>query len=325
MQSEFDSDAYDTDEGESVFKRSIANGRQRPSISPPLQEIRQVPRVSRSRGKSDDEEEEAMDQGGEKAPGSPQEVDLLHFAPMYVQKTDDLPEPIRMSNVRLRRNENFRGDWKEEMGGIDSDHYKSNNHFDWTNQLVVGRGVEVDAEENSICNYLRANRSVNNPQNPQVQRFPENHFRLKKVEFGYGLFAKGLISKGTVVGEYTGELITKEEQRWRWGIYKAHNMSNYNYDTRKPGLVIDAGPMGNHTRFINHDCDKENCDGFWEVIDGVPKNWVVAMREIKVGEELFINYGAEYFRDLTCLCGGDNCVEIEKRRRRLEEENEEDE
>merc|ERR1712200_95366 len=102
MQSEFDSDAYDTDEGESVFKRSIANGRQRPSISPPLQEIRQVPRVSRSRGKSDDEEEEAMEQGGEKAPGSPQEVALMHFAPMYVKNTDDWPKPIRISNIRLR-------------------------------------------------------------------------------------------------------------------------------------------------------------------------------------------------------------------------------
>ena len=29
-----------------------------------------------------------------------------------------------------------------------------------------------------------------------------------------------------------------------------HKMSNYFFDTRKPGLTIDAGPMGNQTRCL---------------------------------------------------------------------------
>ena len=182
----------DYNEDESVFEGSMANGRQCPHISPPLQEVRQVSRVNRSRSESDDEEEEAMDQGGENAPGSPQEVDLLHFAPMYVQDTDEWPKPIRMSNIRLRRNKDFGGDWKEEMGGIDSDHYKSNNHFVWTNQLVVRRGVEVDEEENQ---YRRDGVFINNE---RIQRFPQDSFRLKKAKkLGYGLFARRFIARGS--------------------------------------------------------------------------------------------------------------------------------
>ena len=55
---------------------------------------------------------------------------------------------------------------------------------------------------------------------------------------------------GTVIGEYTGELITEEEEERRYEIYKAHKMSSYFYETKKPGLVVDAGHMGNHTRCL---------------------------------------------------------------------------
>ena len=67
------------------------------------------------------------------------ETDLKHLAPVQVEETNDWPKPIRISNVRLRRNENFDGDWKEEMLDVNSDHYKTEDHFVWTNQLVVGR------------------------------------------------------------------------------------------------------------------------------------------------------------------------------------------
>jgi len=305
-------------EDESVFERNMANGEQR-LTSPPLQEIRQVPGVDHSRRENDDEEEEAMDQNGENAPESPVEVDLMHLAPMHVEETADWPKPVRMSNVRLRHNENFGGDWKEEMRDLNNDCYKSNNHFIWTNQLVVGRGIELDAEENRLCKYLR---SITD--NPQVPRFPKNIFRLKKAkDFGYGLFAKCFIAKGTVIGEYTGELITNEEASRRNSIYRMHKMSNYFFDTRKPGLTIDAGPMGNQTRFINHSCDDYNCDCYVEIINGTPKNWYVAIKDIPQEHELLVNYGKDYFNNLECLCKGENCVEIEKERRRLEELEEE--
>jgi len=306
-------------EDDSVFKRNMAYGEQRLPISPPLQKVRRVPEVIHFSS----DEEEAMDEGSE--PGSPVEVGLKHLAPVQVEETRDWPMPIRISNVRLGRNEKFDGDWKEEMLDINSDHYKTEDHFVWTNQLVVGRGVELDAEENWLSdNFRNIRKNVNNP---QVQRFPENFFSLKKAgDFGNGLFAKCFIADGTVIGEYTGELITREERLKRhFNFYQPARMSSYVYETRKPGLVVDAGPMGNHTRFINHSCDGgDNCAVFVETIEGVPKIWVAAIKDIQQGQELFLDYGPEYFADQKCLCKGDNCVERKKEEKEKEKKSLED-
>merc|ERR1719317_797741 len=312
-------------EDDSVFKRNMANSEQRLPISPPLQ-ARRVPEVIHFCGESDDEEDEEEEVMEESEPGSPVEVDLKYLAPVRVEETHDWPKPIRISNVRLGRNKNFDGDWKEEMRDVNSDHYKTKDHFVWTNQLVVGRGVELNVIENWLSDSFRNKRKIIN--NPLVQRFPENYFSLKKAgDFGDGLFAKRFIEDGTVIGEYTGELITREERlRRHFNFYQPAQMSNYVYETRKAGLEVDAGAMGNHTRFINHSCDGgDNCAVFVETIEGVPKIWVVAIKDIQQGQELFLDYGPEYFADQECLCKGDNCVERkkeekEKERKRLEDQ-----
>ena len=74
-------------------------------------------------------------------------------------------------------------------------------------------------------------------------------------------------------------------------------------------MIIDAGPMGNHTRFINHSC-RENCIG---KVSGVNEVTVVTVRDVKQGDELLIDYGEGYFDSLTCLCGEDNCLENKKK------------
>ena len=179
-------------EDRSVFERNMANDKQRPPNSPPQKKLRQVPEVVISRREVIEKEEQAIDQSGENAPLSPTEVDLTYLAPVRVEETADWPEPIRMLNVWLIRNDNFDGEWKEKMK--DHDYYKSNDHFVWTNQLVVGRGVELDEEENLFSGELL--NKVNN--NPEIQRFPENTFSLKKTkDFGYGLFAKCFIENGS--------------------------------------------------------------------------------------------------------------------------------
>ena len=72
-------------------------------------------------------------------------------------------------------------------------------------------------------------------------------------------------------------------------------------------MIIDAGPMGNHTRFINHSCTKENCVA--KILDEVT---IVAIKDIEPGEELLLNYGEGYFEHLTCLCGEKYCLENKK-------------
>ena len=80
-------------------------------------------------------------------------------------------------------------------------------------------------------------------------------------------------------------------------------LSNYFYTTDEI-IFIDAGPMGNHTRFINHSC-KENCRAVGSAGYEIT---IKAVKAIEAGEELLLNYGEEYFKDLKCLCGEDNCL-----------------
>jgi len=248
------------------------------------------------------------------------EVDLMHLAPMFVEETEDWPNAVNISDVRLIRNGNFGEGWKwnEEMRDVSSDYYKFNDHFVWTNQLVVGRGIELDEDENQFSNSFR--EDVVDIENERIRRNPQSYFALKKTgSFGYGLFARHFVKKGTVIGEYTGELITIEEETRRLNLYKKMNMSNYFYEPRNEGLSIDAGPMGNHTRFINHSCDNVNCEIFLETIEGLPKNWVMAIKNIREGEQLFLNYGKDYFHNLTCLCESDTCLEKYKKKSELDE------
>jgi len=59
-----------------------------------------------------------------------------------------------------------------------------------------------------------------------------------------------------------------------------------------------------------------------EIIDEVPKTWVVEIKDIQQGHELFLHYGPDYLKNFDCLCKGETCVEIEKekQRKRLEEQ-----
>ena len=53
----------------------------------------------------------------------------------------------------------------------------------------------------------------------------------------------------TVIGEYTGELITTKEYSVKVSIIAGTGASNYFFNTCMNNLVIDATAMGNHTRF----------------------------------------------------------------------------
>ena len=75
-------------------------------------------------------------------------------------------------------------------------------------------------------------------------------------------------------------------------------------------MVIDAGPMGNYTRFINHSC-MENCETRKIEVNRI---MFVAVKDIEKGKELSLNYGKDYFKNKTCLCNETNCLENEKKK-----------
>ena len=107
---------------------------------------------------------------------------------------------------------------------------------------------------------------------------------------GFGVFANARLKKGEMVGEYTGEVkkgdsSSKSAYIFAFMIY-GNFMANY---------VLDAEKAGNEMRFVNHS-QTPNLDfkyvfsqGQWHII-------FVANRDVKVGEQLFINYGSSYWK-----------------------------
>jgi SET domain-containing protein len=69
--------------------------------------------------------------------------------------------------------------------------------------------------------------------------------------------------------------------------------------------VLDGDTKTNTAKYINHSCDP-NCEV--DIIKG--KIWIIAIKDIKKGDELSYDYGFGYdadFRQFPCKCGSKNC------------------
>ncbi len=119
-----------------------------------------------------------------------------------------------------------------------------------------------------------------------------------------GVFAMKNIPKGTFIIEYEGpkmegatifEKLSKEQRRYVFHLDKHWS--------------IDGSSPTNRAGRINHSCDG-NC--YIEFVDG--HIWVVALKDISVGEELGYNYGyrlsslTDMEKNWRCHCGARNCI-----------------
>lgn len=116
---------------------------------------------------------------------------------------------------------------------------------------------------------------------------------------GTGGFARCDIAAGTRIIEYVGERITKGESARRCLAENAYIF------TLTDEHDLDGNVPENPARFINHSC-APNC----EAEDDGGRIWIVALRDVRAGEELSFNYGydLEEYRENPCLCGVPECV-----------------
>ena len=116
---------------------------------------------------------------------------------------------------------------------------------------------------------------------------------------GAGVFARADIAAETHVIEYIGERISKDESlRRRQG-------GNFFIFIVTEEFDIDGAVDWNPARFINHSCEP-NCEARQED----ERIWIVALRDIRSGEELTFNYGYDLqdYEEHPCHCGAPGCV-----------------
>lgn len=126
---------------------------------------------------------------------------------------------------------------------------------------------------------------------------------------GKGVYVIRPVREGDMVIEYKGKIITwKRAQR------------NHPHDPNQPnhtfyfhlddGHVIDAKNGGNFARWINHSCDpnlEANQEGY--------RVFLIALRDIEIGEELSYDYSLmiegrktqKLKKEYACLCGVSAC------------------
>ena len=137
---------------------------------------------------------------------------------------------------------------------------------------------------------------------PVVVRQPYQKFDVfvRKSEIdGHGVFAAEMIPPRLKIGEIRGEAITCAEGRRR-----AAGLHRIMIVEISPRTAIDASKSTDPMRFTNHSCQP---NAVLRIRQGRVEFY--AMRDVKVGEELTVNYGETHHEGkLRCRCGAPNCI-----------------
>lgn len=123
---------------------------------------------------------------------------------------------------------------------------------------------------------------------PKIWTDKDFEIRSSTIEgAGMGLFAKYAIKEEDTIGYYTGEIITEKEFHDPDRPFSAYVMW-----VSKNHIIIGEGPKSNYTRYINHD-DEPNA--FLVTSTRWKTARIEALRDIEPGEEIFFNYGEDYW------------------------------
>uniref|UniRef100_A0A8C6LS78 Nuclear receptor binding SET domain protein 2 n=1 Tax=Nothobranchius furzeri TaxID=105023 RepID=A0A8C6LS78_NOTFU len=137
--------------------------------------------------------------------------------------------------------------------------------------------------------------------------YPETKI-IKTPGKGWGLISLRDVKKGEFVNEYIGELIDEEECRARIKSAHENNITNFYMLTIDKDRIIDAGPKGNYSRFMNHSC-QPNCETQKWTVNGDTRVGLFAVCDIPAGTELTFNYNLDCLGNekTVCRCDAPNC------------------
>lgn len=137
---------------------------------------------------------------------------------------------------------------------------------------------------------------------PWNSGFPGHGVYLKETTPGGARMPS--IARGQLVGEYVGELVPLDRDG---AEYAGQQNGRYIFEGPFKRWLIDAGKWGNSSRFINHHC-RPNLKAVPVVVGGRRLVTFRALRAVRAGDELTVNYGSAYFtrynEKCRCNCKG---------------------
>jgi len=129
-----------------------------------------------------------------------------------------------------------------------------------------------------------------------LNKLHDKPYRVGRARTGLGLFATRPIKKGTPIIPYTGRLLDCRKKEDDAVI----NKYLFELDGR---WLIDGSVRENIARYINHAC-RPNAEP--DVMPRKRQILIRARRNIREGEEIYYDYGTEYFKNylepVGCKC-----------------------
>ena len=146
-------------------------------------------------------------------------------------------------------------------------------------------------------------------QRPPYQKY-DLRVRPSRID-GLGVFAAQAIAPARKIGEIRGESISVDDARIR-----ATRSERIMIVEVSPRRAIDFSKSTDPMRYTNHSC-RPNCEiAGDEEPDGKVWATVLALTDIKAGDELTYDYGFSLNHAMPCRCGEPSCrgwiVDIEE-------------
>lgn len=112
---------------------------------------------------------------------------------------------------------------------------------------------------------------------------------------GKGLFATRDFKQNEVIGKYTGDVLTPEENSQRHGKHPVHDLNAYGVSITSAKKVVDASCNRSLMSLANGSANrsKSNARFMDKLVEG--KVNVRATKKIRKGQEIIVHYGKGYF------------------------------
>jgi uncharacterized protein len=160
-----------------------------------------------------------------------------------------------------------------------------------------------ESRQATVAQVTTKTRPASRPQTEATPQIDPKYacFKLKLARSSihrWGVYAAEPIPAGRKVIEYTGERISRRETKRR------SELSKFTYlFTLDPYWTIDGAAGGSGAEYVNHSCEPN-------LVSRIVRGHIlyVALREVKPGEELTIDYRFDKdVEKVNCKCGSANC------------------